>query len=156
MAEEFRFVVKDIEKLNPVLEKAADFTDYYLERNKRVRTFTKDHKGRVGKFFLTISEPGSIYKKSEEISKNVAEILISHAVLVVAKKGVGHITSEGIEGYAEKVSAFKPGKNKPFIDEVQIEFEVESKLLPKLKKALKPLKVIEAGLFDYLEGEKEN
>lgn len=154
MAEEFRFVVKDITKLNPQLEKAVDFTDYYLARDKRVRTFLKDYKGREGKFFFMTSEPGSIYKKSEEISKNVAQALIEHSVLVVTKKGVGHITSEGIEGYSEKISAFKPGKSKPFIDEVQIEFEADKKLIPQLKKAIKPAKIIETGLFDYLTEDK--
>jgi len=150
MAEEFRFVVKNIEKFNPQLEKAADFTDYYLDRNKRVRTFIKDFKGRDGKFFFITSEPGSIYKKSEEISKAVAETLIQHAVLIVTKKGIGHIQIEDIQGYSENVSATKPGKKKPFIDEVQIEFEVEQKLMAKLDKAIKPTKIIKVGLFDYL------
>lgn len=152
MAEEFRFVVENIEELKPYSEKAADFTDYYLERNKRVRTFSKDYKGRAGKFFFTTSEPGAIYKKSEEISRNVAETLIKYAILIVKKEGKGHIKAEEVEGYAERVSAFKPGKNKPFIDEVQVEFEVDEKLLMKLKKVIKPKKVIETGLFDYLMG----
>lgn len=150
MAEEFRFVVKNIAKLNPRLDNAVDFIDYYLDRNKRVRKFTKDYKKREGKFFFMISEPGSIYKKSEEISKSVAETLIEHAILIVDKKGIGHINVDGVEGYSEHVSAFKPGKNKPFIDEVHIEFEVDNKLITKLKTKIKPVKIIETGLFDYL------
>ena len=152
MAEEFRFVVKNIAKLSPRLDNAVDFTDYYINRDKRVRKFTKDYKKREGKFFFMTSEPGSIYKKSEEISKGVAETLIEHAILTVAKKGVGHIIVDGIEGYSENVSAFKPGKNKPFIDEVHIEFEVDNKLITKLKSKIKPVKIIETGLFDYLIG----
>ena len=136
MAEEFRFVVKDIAKLNPLLDKNVDFIDYFIKRDIRVRKFIKDYKGREGKFFFTVSEPNSIYKKSEEISKTIAETLIEHAILVVAKKGVGHIIAEGIEGYSENVSAFKPGKNKPFIDEVHIEFEVDNKLITKLISSL--------------------
>ena len=151
MAEEFRFVVEmsKLEQLNPNLSDVSDFIDYYLARNKRVRHFIKDRKN-AGKYFLISSEPGMITKQKKEISKEDAEQIIRKAILIVKKKGAGRIWIEGIEGYSEIVSAFKPGEKKHFLEELHVEFETDQKEIPKLEKSMKPIKIIRVGLFDYL------
>jgi hypothetical protein len=148
-AKEFRFVVKNADAINANAVNVSDFIDYYLSRTKRVRHFIKDLKAK-GKFFLISTEPGMIKKEKKEITKAGAENLMKDAVLIVKKKGVGRGLVDGIEGYCERVSAFKPGKNKPFIDELHIEFETSQDNIARLEKIVKPLKIIKTGLFDYL------
>lgn len=149
MAEEFRFIVKDIMAHKPDAANVSDFVDYYFARNKRVRYFSKDKK-YVGKYLLISTEPGMIVKQKKEISKKEAESVIKKAILIVKKQGVGRIWVGGIEGYSERVSAFRPAEKKPFLDEVHTEFETDQKEINKLEKLMNPLKIIRVGLFDYL------
>jgi hypothetical protein len=149
---EFRFVFANFDKLNrysPDSSRVSDFNDCYLDRNKRIRHFTKD-KNDSGKYLLISTEPGMIVKQKKEITSGEAEKLMEGAMLIVKKKGMGRFFVNNIEGYCERVIAFKPNADEPFVDEIQVEFETNQKSIPMLKKLMNPLKVIRVGLFDYL------
>lgn len=148
-AKEFRVVVSDMAKLKPDPARAADFEDHYLSRERRVRHFTK-HPLKAGKWYTISTEPGMVVKNYVDIDEKSAQKLLKDAILIIKKKGVGHLYVSGIEGYAERVTASKPGMNSPIVDEVQIEFECGMDKLEMIKKRLKPLKLIEVGLFDYV------
>ncbi|MEM4271621.1 MAG: hypothetical protein QXD13_00830 [Candidatus Pacearchaeota archaeon] len=141
MIKEFRVVIADIKGLNVDKSRVLDFTDYYLTRNKRIRQI-KD------KSLMISAVPGSIIKKKEEIEEKKAKELIKKAILVIKKKGVGDIiVNQEIKGYCEEVSAFKG--DKMLFSEIQIEFELDRKYIPEIKKHIKVEKLIEKGLFDY-------
>jgi hypothetical protein len=150
-SKEFRVVVDNIRKYTPNPTRAANFTDYYLSRNQRVRHFTKCIDiTKANKWFLITSKPGMRVKKHEEINVKEAKKLIISPILILRKRGVGHLVVDEIEGYAERVIALMGKSKKPFLDEVQIEFEVSLNLIEKVVSKLKPLKVIKVGLFDYV------
>lgn len=148
-SKEFRAVVNNIQKYTPNPKRAANYIDYYLSRNQRVRHFTK-HPIKAKKWFLITSQPGMIVKKQEEISVREAKKLISTPILILRKRGIGHIQISGIEGYAERVIAFRGNSPKSFLDEVQVEFEVSPKYIKTVVGKLNPLRIIKVGLFDYI------
>lgn len=148
-SEEFRVVVNNVKKYAPNPERAANFIDYYLSRNRRVRHFTK-HPTKAKKWFLITSQPGMIVKKHEAISVREAQKLISSPILILRKRGIGHIQISGIEGYAERVIAFRGNSPTSFLDEVQVEFEVSPKYIQTVVDKLNPVKIIKVGLFDYV------
>ena len=148
---EFRFVLskETLGKLKIDSKRAKDFNDYYLLRNKRVRHFLAT-RGNKEEFVLIVSEPGRIVKRKISIDKKEANELMKQAELIIKKNGIGHFVVEGYEGYIEVVSAFESGNKKPFVDEIQVEFELDSDKIPILKKILKPSKIIEEGMYDYM------
>jgi hypothetical protein len=146
---EFRVVVADAAKLKPDSTRAADFEDYYISREMRVRHFTK-HPVKAGKWYTISTEPGMIVKNYVDIDEKSAHKLLKDAILTIKKKGVGHIYVDGVEGYAERVTASKPGVGSSIVDEVQIEFECGMDKLEMIRKKLRPVKMIEIGLFDYV------
>jgi hypothetical protein len=153
MAEEFRFVVKDIDvlkKFNLDSSRAKDMRDSYTARNKRVRYYPKT-KTEPEHFVLIIAEPGSRIKKNKAITKREAIELVKNKILVIEKKGLGHIKVLDVEGYAEHIQVFSEKSNVPYIDEIQIEFEESDKIIPALTRELSPVKVIQKGLFDYAQ-----
>jgi hypothetical protein len=153
MAEEFRFVVKDLDilkKFNLNSSRARDMTDYYIFRDKRVRHYFKT-KNEQEHFVLITAEPGSRIKKNKAITKREANELVKGRILVVEKKGIGHINVLDVEGYAEKIRMFAGNSKGAFIDEIQIEFEESNKIIPALTRELEPLKVIRTGIFDYAQ-----
>jgi hypothetical protein len=153
VAEEFRFVIS-MEKLKHLSldpKRSKDFDDYYLSREKRIRYFVRSNDDRAGKFFLIESKPGSIIKKGQEITSEEANNLLKETILLIRKKGCGHISCEGVEGYAEIVVVFNNINASPLFEEVHIEFEENPSKIPLLSKKIAPLHIIKTGLFDYIK-----
>jgi hypothetical protein len=146
---EFRIVVADVLALKPDPSRAADFEDHYLSRETRIRHFTK-HPAKAGKWYTIATEPGMIVKDYKETDEKSAKNLLKDAILIIKKKGIGHFNAETVDGYAERVMAYRPGEDNPFLDEVQIEFECGMDKLKMVREKLRPVKVIEQGLFDYV------
>jgi len=142
---EFRVVIKDISSLNPDASTGKDFNDYYLHRGKRIRNILKENE-----WFIIDSEPGIIVKNLEKISEKQGKEMMKEAMLIVKKKGYGRLIVADIEGYVEKVSAYHINEDAPFLEETQIEFETDFDKIPVIKEALNVEKIIEVGLFDYL------
>jgi hypothetical protein len=158
MAEEFRFVVKDtgvLKKFNLDPSRAKQMRDSYVARNKRVRYYPQT-KTEPEHFVLIIAEPGSRIKKNKAITKREAIELVKNKILVIEKKGLGHIRVLDVEGYAEHIQVFSEKSNESFIDEIQIEFEESEKIIPALTKEIEPLKIIKKGLFDYAQNIKNS
>ena len=144
---EFRVVIdeKDISNFNLDASKAKDFTDYYLERSKRIRHFPINNK-----WFLIEVEPGTIEKNKKEILEQEAKKMTFGCNLIIEKKGIGIVDIEGIEGYMERVLVYHPGNNEPIINEVHIEFEEDFEKIPEIENKIRPLKIIKQGMFDYV------
>ena len=140
-SKEFRVNVNSIRGINLDKSRAIDFTDYYIKRGRRVR--------KIGsKFFVISTVPGSIIKKKKEIRFDIAKKLIKKSVIIIRKKGFGHVLlNSRIKGYCERVSIYKDKRK--ILSEIQIEFELNKKYLPKILKLIDVKKVINKGLFDY-------
>lgn len=156
MDDEFRFVLTNdqIENLEISQTGAIDFNDYYLAREKRIREIIRSDDGSEGKFFMIEAKPGSIVKKKIEINEKEAKKNIKQAILIIEKKGFGHIHVGDASGYIERVKIFEKGSKKPLVDEVHIEFEEDFNKIDSLSKKIRPMKVIRTGLFDYLKSLK--
>jgi hypothetical protein len=159
-AEEFRLVIdeKTLLTLNPDRTQSSDFTDYYLARGKRVRIIERPSQKSEAAYQLIEVTPGSIVKPKSAITKEQAEEYSRHAILIIAKKGYGELTVPGgYQGYAERVTAYLPGqKDKPAIDEIHIEFELEGVEPETIARTLKHMRIIRQGLYDYISAKVRN
>ncbi len=147
---EFRFVVnkETLDKLKIDASRAVDFVDYYIQRNKRVRHLLSREGDK--EFVLIASEPGMIVKRKMDIKKDEAERLMKETEIIVKKQGIGHLIISNIEGYCEKVTAIKAETEEIIFDEIQIEFEQDQDKIPVLKREIKPLAIVNKGLYDYI------
>ena len=135
-------------------EQALDWTDYYISRSRRLRQFENDSHSNACYFIE--AEPGTQKKlKSARISDFDLDHLLemNKVVFTIVKRGIGTVLlrKKSVEGYVEKVIAWRKNKKRLLFEEIHIEFEqipnVETLLV--LIRILEPRRVFQKGLFDY-------
>ncbi len=146
---EFRLVIKNLNSIKYSKEGVLDFTDFYISRNIRLRKTSKKYGSKI---YLIEAIPGTIKKKKTEINETKFNSILKDnpIILEIIKKGIGETKYNNIKnGYVENVIAKK--QNKILFDEIHIEFESirNQKELYKIVEIIKPIKIIQIGLFDY-------
>lgn len=153
---EYRFVIdkKILENLPVDARKTYTTIDYYIDRMKRIRWYlTGDYKHNKNTFYVVKSLPGAKNKDEMEISEDKAKELATakNVIYLVRKIGIGEIEINGVRGIVEHVVVESIKTKKEILDELQIEFETSEKDIEKVRQQIKPLKIFNIGLFDYIE-----
>ena len=152
---EFRFIIdkKILETLPVDTRKSYTTIDYYIDRMKRIRWhLTGDYKHNKNTFYVINSLPGAKNKDEMEISEEKAKELATakNIIYLVRKTGIGEIEINGVRGIVEHVVVESIKNTQEILNEIHIEFETSKNDIEKIKQQIKPLKIINVGLFDYI------
>ena len=165
---EFRFLIdKYILENIHIIPKDIIIIDYYLEREKRIRYIKKyPNILQENTFHLIEVSPGCIYKYPTVLEENEAKKLATwkNVKYLVKKKCIGtsefNIGSKSlVEGYIEHIVGeeivYDPRNlgthGVKVLDEIHIEFETFDYHQDRLKNLIKPIEIINDGIFDYIE-----
>ncbi len=163
---EFRFLIdKSILEGIHIVPKEIVIIDYYLEREKRIR-YIKEHPNvlQENTYHMISVPPGCVYKYPKMIDESEAKTLASwkNVKYLVRKKLYGLTefnigATSLIKGATEHIIAEriidKSGSysGEVILDEIQIEFETYGTNIERLKQLIKPISIIENGIYNYIE-----
>ncbi len=154
---EIRFVIDKsiLENLSLDTSNQVKIIDYYFNRNKRIRYFKEyNNISKNNKYFLLEQPPGIVYKDYQPITESYAQsqAIPSNIQYLVNHTGLGCVNlNNNMKGYIEHLIIEDVKQKKTIIDELQIEFETYSDCIIELKELIKPIKIIEMGIYDYIQ-----